>query len=131
MLPWMFHEARALPRPLSDREIATLDLMLGIDDPRLDPLREQARNLVVTWECTCGCATVNFDVDRNRTAAAVDLCNPVTETQVRAPYDREDFCELILFLEDGWLSSLEIVWYAKPIPEVPPVSEFEPATLRC
>jgi hypothetical protein len=127
----MLPDARDLPRPLSNREIATLDFMLAVDDPRLDPLKKQARNLLVTWECTCGCATVNFAVDRSRAAVAVDLCSPVTETQLRAPFDADEFSELILFLEDGWLSSLEIVWYVKPIPEFPPVGKFEPARMRC
>jgi hypothetical protein len=117
-------------RAISDREAVTLAFMLAVEDARLEPLRRQADVLTVVWECTCGCATVNFEVDRSRSSAAGDLCSPVTEAASRAR-DTDEFSELILFLKDGWLSSLEIVWYSKPIPEFPPVSEFEPATLRC
>ena len=41
------------PRPLSNREAEILRFMLGVDDDRLDPLREQAASAVVTGMCTC------------------------------------------------------------------------------
>lgn len=104
--------------------------MLAVEDTRLEPLRRQAEALTVIWECTCGCATVNFEVDRSRSSASVGLCSPVTEAVGRAQFTDEPF-DLILFQEEGWLSSLEIVWYAKPSAEFPPVTDFEPATLRC
>ena len=71
------------------------------------------------------------DVDRLKASAAVGLCSLVTETIRRVPHDSDEFCDLILFLEDGWLSSLELCWYVNPIPEFPPMSEFEPARVRC
>lgn len=86
---------------------------------------------MVTWECTCGCATINLDVDRLKSTAAVGLCSPAIHTNRRAPYDADDFCEVILFLEDGWLSSLELVWYTNPISEFPPRDEFERPEVRC
>ena len=131
MLPRVSHHDPGLPRPLSEREVAILDLMLGVDDPRLDALREQSQAVRATWECTCGCATINLGVDQSRARPATGLCSPVTEARHRATYDTDEFCELILFLQDGWLSSLELVWYANPIPEFPPVDDFEPATLCC
>jgi hypothetical protein len=126
----MEREAGAVHREISDREAETLACMLAIEDARLEPLRRQADVLTVVWECTCGCATVNFEVDRSRSSAVGGLCSPVTEAAGRAG-DTDDFSELILFLKDGWLSTLEIVGYSKPIPEFPPLSEYEPATLRC
>lgn len=126
----MEREAGAVHRAISDREAVTLAFMLAVEDARLEPLRRQADVLTVVWECTCGCATVNFEVDRSRSSAAEGLCSPVTEA-VNRDRDTDELAELILFLEDGWLSSLETVWYSKPIPEFPPLSEFEPATLRC
>lgn len=117
------------PRPLTAREAAILDFMLTIDDPRLAPLRNQARTVTVTGACTCGCATIDLTVDRKHATAAAGLGSPVTESRRRTPYTSDEFSELILFLDDGWLSSLEIVWYGTPIPEFPPPSEFEPATL--
>lgn len=117
-------------RAMTDREAATLAFMLAVDDARLEPLRRQASALTVVSECTCGCATVDFEVDRTRSSPAVGLCSPVTESVSRVR-DSDELSDLILFLKDGWLSSMEIVWYSKPIPEFPPLSEFEPATLRC
>lgn len=58
--------ADGYPRALSDREAEILRFMLGVDDDRLDPLREQAASAVVTGMCTCGCATIHLAVDRVR-----------------------------------------------------------------
>jgi hypothetical protein len=123
-------EAGTVHRAITDREAATLAFMLAVDDARLEPLRRQASALTVVWECTSGCATVEFEVDRTRSSPVAGLCSPVTEAVSRVR-DSDELSDLILFLKDGWLSSLEIVGYSKPIPEFPPLSEFEPATLRC
>ncbi len=119
------------PRPLTEREAATLDLMLAVDDSRLDPLRQQANAVTATRGCTCGCATINFDVDRALASHAVGLCSPVTLAWRRVPFDTDEFCNVILFIKDGWLSSLELGWLETPIPEFPPASEFEPAEMQC
>ena len=121
-------EAGVVDRAISDHEAATLAFMLDVDDARLEPLRRQADALTVVWECTCGCATINFEVDRSRSSSAVGLCSPVTESASRLR-DTDAF-GLILSQMMG-LSSLEIVWYSKPIAEFPPIGEFEPATVRC
>jgi hypothetical protein len=105
--------------------------MLSIDDPRIEPLRKQADVASVNWECTCGCATINFVIDRTRASAATGPCSPVLDAYHRSPVDEDRFCELIVFLHDGWLSSLELVWYWKPIAEFPPPTEFEPPYLHC
>ena len=90
--------------------------MLSVDDPRIEPLRKQADVARVNWEFTCGCA---------------GLCSPVLDAYHRLPVDEQRFCELIVFLEDGWLSSLELVWYSKPIAEFPPPAEFQPPYFHC
>lgn len=120
------------PRALSPSEAAALAFLLSYDDPRMEPLRKQAEVASVVWECTCGCATVNLVIDRSRAPAAIGLCSPVLRTVRRGKFDADEFCELIVFLDDGWLSSLELVWYgSKPIAEFPPPIEFEPPSLRC
>jgi hypothetical protein len=119
------------PRALSKQEAAALRFMLSVDDPRIEPLRQQADAASVNWECTCGCATISFVIDRSRASSATGLCSPVLDTFRRSPVDEDRFCELIVFMKDGWLSSLELVWYAKPIAEFPPPTEFEPPVLRC
>jgi hypothetical protein len=36
--------------------------------------------------------------------------------------------ELLLFIDDGWLSSVELVWYGESPPSTfPALSDFEPA----
>jgi hypothetical protein len=100
--------------------------MLDVHEPAVDPLREQARTASVVGRCECGCATIDLAVDRSRGTAA-DLPSPATDTYTSSdPQDPETFFELILFLDSGWLSSLEIVYYGNTIPtEFPPPSAFE------
>lgn len=119
------------PRMMSPKEAEALAFMLSVDDPRIEPLRKQAEVARVNWECTCGCATINFVIDRTRASAATGLCSPVIDASHRRPVEDDEFCELIVFLEDGWLSSLELVWYSKPIAEFPPPTEFDPPWLHC
>ena len=125
------HPGDVPPRALTAREADALEFVLSVDDARIEPLRRQAGFAAVTWECTCGCATVCFAVDRSQASAALGLCSPVLHAYRRGPFDADRFCELILFLDDGWLSSLELVWYAKPIAEFRPPTEFEPPILGC
>jgi hypothetical protein len=124
--------ADEFPRPLSLRDAATLSLMMSAQDPRLVTLRGQAEAASVTGKCACGCATVYLAVDPDHAEAAHDLCSPVTQTSNHIPLDPKRFRELLVFLQDGWLSSLEIVYYDGPPPaEFPPPEDFEPPELRC
>jgi hypothetical protein len=118
-------------RALTEAERAALDFVLSVNDPRVVPLREQAATASVVWECTCGCATVNFEVDRAAGRPAIGLCSPVIQTSRRVPNATDEFFELLLFLEDGWLSSLELVWYQTVVTKFPKPDEFEPPQLRC
>jgi hypothetical protein len=38
---------------------------------------------------------------------------------------------LVVFNDEGWLSSLEIWWIDQPPPEFPPPEDFQPPTLSC
>jgi hypothetical protein len=118
--------ADTFPRALSKREAEILALMLDVDEPAFHPLREQARTASVVGRCECGCATIYLAVDRSRGTAA-DLPSPATDTYTSSdPQDPETFFELILLLDSGWLSSLEIVYYGDTIPtEFPPPIAFE------
>lgn len=120
------------PRPLSAREAETLRFMLSVEDARLEPLREQLDVVAVSGKCGCGCATINLAVDRARARQAPGLCSPVIDSQTRDVDDRYGPFELILFLEDGWLAGLEVVYYANtPPPEFPDISSFEAPWLHC
>ena len=117
------------PRPLSEREAEILHFVLGVDDARLAPLREQAASAVVTGRCTCGCATVNLAVDRQRTRP-VSLCSPVVSAHTREVEGQPVF-GLLLFLDEGWLSLLEIWWIDKPPAEFPAATAFVSPRFEC
>jgi hypothetical protein len=111
---------RPYPRALTDREREVLDFMLSFNDPRVEPLRGQARTAQVVGHCDCGCATIDLQVDRAATKPS-RLGSPALDaTNGQLPP-----CELILFLDEGWLSSLEIVYYdGQPPAEFPPAASF-------
>ena len=118
------------PRPVSPREAATLRFMLSPDDPRLGPLREQAEIAVVSGRCPCGCATIDFTVDHERARPAPGMHSAVVDAHTPRFDARQGPHELILFLDHGWLSSLEVVYYTTDPPvEFPPIDQFEPARL--
>ena len=112
-------------RSLSEREREVLDFMLGVDDPRLEPLRRQASTATVSGHCGCGCPTIGLTVDRTQARPAHGLGHAAVDARRRGAYGAPDYCELILFVRDGLLSSLELVCYERPIPEFPSKEDFE------
>ena len=87
----------------------------------MEALRAQAETARVIRECECGCATIDMTTD-----PALPPAEGVTEPNaVEAPGRGGEALELILFVRDGRLSSLEIVSYDVATLEVfPPPSEF-------
>jgi hypothetical protein len=127
----MASESSEFPRPLTEREAATLRFMLSVEDPRMEALRKQAEFARVTGSWGC-CASLDLDVDRGRASAASDLCYPVTEAHTREKADATRYHDLILFQRDGWLKTLELVHYAGTPPrEFPPTDDFEPPCIAC
>jgi hypothetical protein len=120
--------ATGYPRPLTNRERATLEFVLSVDDNRAEPLRIQASAAIVESMCGCGCATINLRVDRSigtPSAFGSPAINAFKKGLLDGVSDAEPY-ELLLFLDDGWLASLELVWYGdKPIPDFPDISTFE------
>jgi hypothetical protein len=114
------------PRPLSARERAVLDFLLAGADDRLAPLRTQAKTAIVTGMCECGCPTMYLDVDHALVPAP--LVSPAVESGTRqtAEMDPRSYVGVILFLEQGDLSSLEL-WYVSdvPPPEFPATTALE------
>lgn len=100
-------------RPLTSREQEVLRYLLSFEPP--PHLADTHRALIgqiefarVTGQCDCGCATVDLSVDQSRArrAAGPDLVGPYSEARhITEPRD------LLLFVQDGWLLSLEIVDY--------------------
>lgn len=97
-------------RSLAASERSILDLMLSMDFDGVEALRRQSPTVLVSGRCDCGCPTIDLmtssDVERSRIA---DGTSPVggwvDHGEGHAPGD------LILFLDEGRLSSLEYVYY--------------------
>jgi hypothetical protein len=97
------------PRPLTGREAETLEFMLSAGFPGNEVLREQASRALVIEHCTCGCATIDFGLESDAPVAPQIQGAPLVQTGAR---DMDEHpVALMLFVRDGRLSSLEIVWY--------------------
>ena len=97
------------PRPLTGREAETLEFMLSAAFPGDEVLREQASRAHVIEQCTCGCATIDLGLERDAPVAPEIQGAPLVQTRAR---DMDEHpVALMLFVRDGRLSSLEIVWY--------------------
>ena len=122
------------PRELTAREGEILDFMLGVDDPRVEPLREQRKSVVATGLCGCGCASIHLAVDRERHEPAAICRQPISADFDAARADLGDKREvggLLVFLDEGWLSLLEVWWMEAPPAEFPPATAFHPPEVTC
>lgn len=109
-----------LPRPLLPEERAALSAILEYGDfEGRDALIAQAATALVDGYCACGCATVSLHVDR-ATQAANDVRSPIPNEAEVIGDDGDPIGGMIVFLEDGYLASLEIYSYEEPISPVPP-----------
>jgi hypothetical protein len=116
------------PRPLTGREAETLEFMLSAGFPGDVALREQAAHAMVIEQCTCGCATIDFGLDADAPVAAELRGAPLVQTRARDMDERP--ASLMLFVRDGRLASLEIVWYdeSQMTGEFPAPEFWEPPT---
>jgi hypothetical protein len=123
------HDAgSSFPRPLTGREAETLEFMLSAGFPGDETLRAQAAGAVVIEQCTCGCATIDFGLDADAPVAPQLADAPLVQTRAR---DMDEHpVSLMLFVRDGRLASLEIVWYdeSQMTEEFPAPEFWEPPT---
>ena len=113
---------------MTGREAETLEFMLSAGFPGNEVLREQASQALVIEQCTCGCATIDFGVESNAPVAPEIEGAPLVQTRAR---DMDEHpVGLMLFVRDGRLSSLEIVWYdeSQMTAEFPAPEFWEPPT---
>jgi hypothetical protein len=114
-----------LPRPLLPEERATLLALLNYRDfAGRDALVEQADSASVDSYCGCGCATVDLTVDPAAPSAAKTY-RPIPNEARAVDDNGESIGGVIVFADDGYLSSLEIFWYEQPISPFPPLDRLE------
>jgi hypothetical protein len=115
------------PRRTTDDERAVLGLLLSPDVEGVDALRQQARSALVVGRCDCGCPTINFRVPGDAVSRVV-LRGRLWPVEGRV--DSHDAAapgqEIILFVDEGRLSSLELVYYTQTPPASwPRVADIE------
>lgn len=103
-----------MSRPLTPDERALLDGLLAHDFPGVEALRQQAPHATASPGCDCGCGTVDLDVPPSLPRSAAESPVPAEGSVVDA--SGEPVGGLLLFLDDGRLSSLEVHAYDDPLP---------------
>jgi hypothetical protein len=109
------HMTARAPRALTTAERDVLELLLSVSFDGVEVLRAQARNVLVTDHCACGCPSIELDVPTTAPAAAVSSCLVPARGQVD-PLDDDPAGQIIVLLTDGRLSYLEYLW---PTPSPP------------
>lgn len=116
------------PRALAESERRTLCALLDhADFPGRDALRAQVPHARVVGYCPCGCATVKLAVNPQM-AAPADVTSRVPGNELRV-FDEggTEAGGVILFVDDGYLSQLEIHTWFDPICPFPPSELLIPA----
>ncbi len=105
------------PRSLNEAEKQILGALLEPEFPGVVELRTQVPHTMVVGRCDCGCPTVDLAVSNDvpRSSVKVRARLAPVEAQV-APVKDEPPGEIILFVDDGRLSSLEYVFYVDTPP---------------
>ena len=108
-------------RELSPRERELLARLLAADFPGVKELRQQATS-VVGRSCDCGkCASVHLVVKRDAAAPLSVAPGQVPSRAELPPTTEHAGGGLVLNVEDGYLSYLEVYSYAAPLTELPAV----------
>ncbi|TFV63474.1 UNVERIFIED_ORG: hypothetical protein E4P37_14955 [Bacillus sp. AZ43] len=104
----------AARRPLTTTERALLDALLDQDVDGAEEFRAQARRATASTGCECGCLTVDLHVPGDAPVPATTGLTRVEGTVVDGA--GEPIGELILWVEDGRLSGLEVHSAEEPLP---------------
>jgi hypothetical protein len=98
------------PRPLTTTEKALAwSLLHEAAAPELDVLAEQLEAAHATSKCECVCPTISMAVDASRARPVRYSATPIAT----ADYDGGS---IMVWIEDGWLSHLEIYWWTDEAP---------------
>lgn len=96
-------------------ERSLLSGLLSVEFPGVEALRSQVDWVEAKRGCECGCGTIDFVVTRPGLPPS-DATSPVPVTGQVTGASGEHVGGLILFLQAGYLSSLEIYAYDDPLP---------------
>jgi hypothetical protein len=110
---------------LTFRERSVLEKLLAADFAGAEHLREQVDTTAVVGRCDCGCPTIDLRVAPSALPADVarsPVPSELRDTSVDPPGD------VILFVKDGHLQSLEYLSYTSDPPlDWPDVEALQPA----
>ncbi|MFE0022171.1 hypothetical protein [Amycolatopsis sp. NPDC059021] len=114
-----------MPVPLSREVLAVLDRLLPADDPVAAGLRAQLPHARMSPGCECGCATVHLHVATGEVAPVESPRREFAAARVEAA-DGTPRGGILLLVDGGYLSWLEIYSYDAPIGEWPSPCEVHP-----
>lgn len=127
-------EVREKYRPPTSREREILNMLLSVDAPGIEELRAQLPSArVARW--SCGCASFNIKVDRSTAPQSRITRSPAVEAETRHRGDHQTALDLLLWIDDGWLTGVELVDYVdqhgdESPDEIPPPERWKPPQVR-
>ncbi|MEU7774952.1 hypothetical protein AB0C44_26860 [Micromonospora taraxaci] len=114
-------------RPLTDAERAVIERLLGSTFPGSRELLAQLRHTAVDGGCGCGCATINLSVDRSRAIPAPVISRTPVSADIS---DGDTYAGVVLFVDGGFLSCLEVHSIDEPVRVLPPPDAITPCPVR-
>jgi hypothetical protein len=114
---------RNTPTPVTPEQVDLLDAFLSHDFPGVEALRAQTPGLLAKRGCLCGCGTIDLIPQRDGLEPS-DARSPVEVSGHVVDADGNPVGGVMLWLEDGFLTSLEVYSYDEPLP-LPAVSRLE------
>jgi hypothetical protein len=112
------------PRRLTKAETDIVSVLLAPDFPGASELRAQVPEACAVGLCGCGCPSVEIEVPPSIAPSPVQTRSRLAPFEGRvSPLADEPPGDIILFVDDGYLSYLEYVSYVDLAPtEWPPLS---------
>jgi hypothetical protein len=107
-------------RPLDEREVALLNLLLSVDFPGVDRLRDQVPACRVAGPWSVGSASVDLVVADAAAAAESVNDGPAPITACVYQPAGELIGELLVWIGAGRLTAIECAWFTDDAPALPP-----------
>lgn len=121
-------------RSLTGRERQIVEMLLSVEVAGIEELRGQVPHATVArWDC--GCASFDVRVNRQRAPRSEITKSPLIEATTIERDDYRTTFDLLLWVDDGWLSGVEIVDYVdqhgdESPDEIPPPEAWSEPSLR-